>query len=190
MSDFDDLRQIRESKERTEALARQKEIVEERRRAEAAKRLQDRMTGYAHSFDDVVTNALEDLRKAIYPDLSMNPLSIRNDLLQAFWAIMRDTRRNEYLEYYPAVSVTLEYNEGGEPLRFRVSREAVVLEEAVPIKKSIRSSILGIQGEDRRYIKRIEVHFEPVTCGLTRDDLVLALRKLHPPHTVNAKPAY
>lgn len=74
--------------------------------------------------------------------------------------------------------------------KFRVSREAVVIEEAVPMKRSIRSSIFGIQGEDRQYIKRTEVHFEPVVCGLTRDALVLALRKLHPSHMVNATPAY
>ena len=35
MSDFDDLRQIREAKEKAEALARQKKLEEERQQAEA-----------------------------------------------------------------------------------------------------------------------------------------------------------
>lgn len=196
MSDFDDLRRIRDAKENSETLARQKKLEEERRRADAAKRLEDRIAGYTQSFDDVVINALEDLRRAVYPDLSMDPLSIRNDLLQAFWAIMRPTWRNEYLEYFPAVSVTLEYNNSGEPLRFRVYREAVIVEEIVPMKKSIKSRLLGITGiesEDLQYRYRsnggYEVCFKPIVCGLSGEELVQALRTLHPPHTVSARPA-
>lgn len=67
MSDFDDLRQIREAKENTEALARQKKLEDKKQQIEAAQYLEDRKRAAANKLNDTVMEVLEALRDAIYP---------------------------------------------------------------------------------------------------------------------------
>ena len=171
MSDFDDLRQVREAKENAEALARQKKLGEERRQAAAAKSLEEKMIGYTRNLGDIVTSVMEDLRKAVYPTLRTglgSPLTLdtRDDTFKAFWAISR---------YYgtedsdPVLKVTLDYSKQGEPTRFVVKRKPFGM---------------LVSEENSQNPKYTEVYFEPVTCGLTRNELIHALRLLHPSHTI------
>ena len=89
MSDFDDLQQIREAKENAEVLAHQRKLEEERRQADAAKRLEDQMVGYAQSLDDMVTSVLEELRQAVYPLKSVRRLKRGPvDQFRATWGIV------------------------------------------------------------------------------------------------------
>ena len=39
---------------------------------------------------------------------------------------------------------------------------------------------------ERVNIKDKWVYFEPVNCGLTREELIRTLKDLHPPHTIGA----
>lgn len=85
MSDFDDLRQVREAKERAEESARQKALEEERRKEEAAQRLQARKTASADNLHGMVVEILEELRDAVYPDLEVRRLGLDS------WGIVRET---------------------------------------------------------------------------------------------------
>ena len=66
MSDFDDLRQIREAKEDAEAAARERAQDEQKQHANAQRRLREKLIADAQLFDAAVTDVLENLRKAVY----------------------------------------------------------------------------------------------------------------------------
>ncbi len=146
MSDFDDLRQMREAKERAQALAHQKALENEKRKAEVAQRLQERITASADRLHGIVVEILEELRDAIYPYLAAKRLDSGN------WGVVREGP-NEYdgcgSDEYAAV-VAAEFDKRGEAKRF--------------------VSYKGLS----RYRSRL------IPSNLTRQDLVHALKKLHP----------
>lgn len=113
MSDFDDLRQIREAKERAEAAARQKQLEEERRKIEAAQRLEEKKRANGDGQNEMIGEVLELLRDAVYPDLKVQRLGLES------WGIVR-VGQNEYggreIDHV-AVVVELEFNQNGEPRR-------------------------------------------------------------------------
>lgn len=151
MSDFDDLRQVREAKERTEAVARQKRMEEERQKAAIAQRLEDKKRANADELNNTVVEVLEALRDAVYPNLKVKRLGIDR------WGIIREgiSDMGGYeIELY-AVVVELEFSSNVEPRHF-VSRKG---EYAYRRKEMVRS-------------------------GVTRDDLVRALKRLHPANTI------
>lgn len=75
MSDFDDLRQMHEAKERAEALKRQREQEKYRRQAEAARRLTEIRKANADKLNSMVVDVLEALRDALYPGLEVRRIS-------------------------------------------------------------------------------------------------------------------
>jgi hypothetical protein len=178
MSDFDDLRQMREAKERTETLAHQKQMEEERQRFEVSRRMEERKWLFAKELNKTVTSVLEALRQALYPDQLIVVQGIERprslpypdfDRCAPHWAIT-----SSY--YYPgadggsilSVWVELEFNNDGQPLHFVCHRCGIELKE------------------DAQFVP---VYFEPIACDLTSEGLISALRKLHPPHTIDARPA-
>jgi hypothetical protein len=158
MSDFDDLRQIREAKERAEAAARQKALEDERQRADDQMRWQAAYIAHAESFHDMVVSVLEDLRTGAY---TSSRSSIINDLKVSggagSWAI-GFSRLHEHS--YP-VTVHLRYESDGKTPCLVVKRAPVKIED--------------------RW-----VHFETMTCGVTQEELLYTLRSLHPPQTIGA----
>lgn len=173
MSDFDDLRQMREAKERAEAAARQKGLDDERQRAEAAQRLEGQQRSFADGLSNMVMSVLEALKSAVYPDHEVHVLSgagfqgaslrevalpgsqqSREEFIAAWGILLRQLTWDSDV-YHPTVLVALEFDESGEPSRFVSQRFA------------------------------IPHSFEPVTSGLTRDELTHSLRKLHPAHTIS-----
>lgn len=113
MSDFDDLRQIRDAKERAEAATREKQLEEERQKIEAAQRLEEKKRANADGQNEMIREVLESLRDALYPDLKVRRLGLES------WGIVR-VGQNEYGGYEidrAAVVVELEFNQNGEPRR-------------------------------------------------------------------------
>lgn len=198
MSDFDDLRQMREAKENAEKLERQKKLEkrleEEERQAKAAKKVEDRKRSCVSDLNDTVVEVLEELKTAVYPNSDVYQLSgagnqifvsqrwtavrrqgqrrLSRDQFIGAWGILDGAYDDVYTghRYISRVLIALEFNESGEPLRFVCSRRN-------PSRPIDRQSREFIDEDDRAFYK-------PVMCGLTRDELIHALKKLHPANTI------
>jgi hypothetical protein len=198
MNDFDDLRQVREAKENTGKLERQKKskerLEEEERHAKRAKTVENSKKSSVDDLNDTVVEVLEALKRAVYPDSEVYQLSgagnqifqsqrwtavrrqgqrkLSRDQFIGAWGILDGAYDDVYTgyRYISRVLIALEFNESGEPLRFVCSRRN-------PSKQIDKQSRQFKDEEDKLF-------FKPVMCGLTRDELIHALKELHPPNTI------
>ena len=151
MSDFDDLRQMHEAKERAEALKHQRKQEEYRRHEEAARRLTEVRKANAEKLNGTVIDALEALRDAFYPGFEVRRVdSVWRESGVDGWGVVRGQGVYSRDSANHPVEVHLEFDKRGEAKRF------------VSIKYSSGRS----EGKFSR-------------SGLSRDDLVRALKKLH-----------
>jgi hypothetical protein len=158
MSDFDDLRRVREAKESARALVLQKKMEEERRQVEAKQRFEQRKGSHFNRLNDTVVEVLEALRDAVYPGYEVR--STADILGEPCWGIGVIHEDWEYgKEFHPFLTVKLEFDKRGEARRFLVSR-------------GFLSS----------------ANSKSVTRGLSREELTQTLRKLHPPRVIEKIP--
>lgn len=190
MSDFDDLRQIREAKENAEVRARQQAAEEQRRQSVKYDLLWSRMKQGAKDIHDTVMLVLTELKAAAYPSLSIKgpELMEGGGTTYACWYIVREAYDNEGDSFpYSVVEVRLEFSENGEAFRLLCYRAPILVDDVVPQPRSMKSRLFRNQDIVRASSHWTTVHFEPVSCSLDRDELVHSLRILHPDHTINAR---
>lgn len=156
MSDFDDLRQMHEAKERAEALKRQREQEKYRRQDEAARRLTEIRKANADKLNSMVVDVLEALRDALYPGLEVGRISSEwRESGVSGWGVVRAVQgldkygRDSHDEF--VVQVHVEFDKRGEAKHF--------VSFKIPSGRSSQTKF--------------------IRTGLSRDDLVRALKKLH-----------
>lgn len=185
MSDFDDLRQIREDQENAKKRLQLEAAEEQKRQYLSYAQVESRMKQSMKDVDETVKSVLTELQATVYPGLSINGSTI-----DARWFIGL-TAHTEQVEFqFSVVEVRLEFDEKGEARRFVCCRAPIVTDQFVPQPKSLRSRLFATQGKDAVLRREATIQFEPISCGLNRHELVSSLRALHPSHTIGARVAH
>ena len=141
-------------------------------------------------------SALEALREAVYPEMQTRSRGLAEPTrkweqdIEPCWAIVGGDSGTDPDYGMEFVTVRLDFDEFGHPMHFVCNRLSVIIEETLPQKSSEMSRPFRQWDKDEPSRKWAKVDFEPVLSDLTSVDLLHALRKLHPPQTVNAPPAY
>lgn len=192
MSEFDDLRQIREDQENAKKRSQLQASEEQERQRVSYAQVRSRMKQSTKDFDDTVKSVLTELQTAVYPGLSINGpriIGLRIEGEVGRWFIGRTAQTEQGEFQYPVVEVRLEFSENGEASRFVCCRAPIETDRPVPQPKSLKSRLFGTQGRDAALSRMATIHFEPISCDLNQHELVNSLRALHPSHTIGARVA-
>lgn len=129
MSDFDDLRQMREAKEKAEESKHLRKLEEGRRQSEAA---DAELIARAHSLHETVVSVLEDFRKAVFPNKQwvvtpqVAPLFFAGPSVKGYrtsisrWTIQEPDSSSDWPAYV-AIAVVLQHDPESEQLHFVVT---------------------------------------------------------------------